>query len=54
MNYLTEEEMKFNRKSINRQIALGLKTCETIEDACKLLDDIREHERRILEKEALK
>ena len=46
MNYLTEEELKMNRKLVNLQIALGLQTCKTKGEVSRLLDDIREHERR--------
>jgi len=45
-NYLSEEEMKMDRDMVNLQIVLGLQTCETKGDVCKLLDDVREHERR--------
>lgn len=48
-NYLTEEEArKFTREEANLQISFGLQTCKTKEEVCKLLDDVREHERILL------
>lgn len=51
LNYLSEAELKFSRKEVNLQIALGLKTCKSVKDVCGLLDDIREHERRQIKNE---
>jgi len=44
LNYLTEKEMEMSRDEVNLQIVLGLQSCETKEDVCHLLDDVREHE----------
>jgi len=52
-NYITEKELEifgFTRKGaklFDMQIALGLKTCKTVEDVLELLQDVRQHERDI-------
>lgn len=43
-NYLTDSESKMSRDEINLQIALGLKSCDTIADVKVLLNDARRHE----------
>ena len=50
-NYLIDAEMAWdNPKDVDRQIAIGLRTCKTVEQVMKLLADVREHERRLLGK----
>jgi hypothetical protein len=48
LNYLTKKEAKMTDKEINLQIVLGLQSCETKEDVCNLLDDVRACERKRL------
>ena len=47
-HYLTEQEMNMSEKEVNLQIALGLKSCNTLDDVCKLLNDVRLNERQKL------
>jgi len=48
LNYLTEKETKMSEQDVNLQVALGLRSCDTLGDVCKLLDDIRVSERKKL------
>jgi hypothetical protein len=48
-NYLTMEESAMPSDSVDLQVVLGLQECKTKEDALKLLQDIRKHERFIME-----
>ena len=45
LNYLTEQETKMTEKEVNLQVALGLKSCKTLDDVCQLLNDVRVYER---------
>ena len=40
--------MNMSEKEVNLQIALGLKSCNTLDDVCKLLNDVRLNERQKL------
>ena len=48
LKYLTEKETEMSDAEINLQVALGLRSCETLGDVCKLLDDVRVCERKRL------
>lgn len=49
LNYLTGDEFEnLSREDVNMQIALGLRSCKTLKDVTKLLDDIRAHEKYLL------
>lgn len=44
-HYVTDKEALFNPANFDLQIALGLRTCKTIQDVLNLLKDVRQHER---------
>ena len=48
LKYLTEKETKMPEEMVNLQIVLGLQSCDTKGDVCKLLNDIRVDERKRL------
>lgn len=48
-SYLTDKEAEMSRQAVNMQIILGLQTCKTKGDVEGLLNDIRKHERSIVQ-----
>lgn len=53
MGYLTEDELKMDRESVNLQIVLGLQSCSSKGEVMELLNEIRKHERLQLSKEGV-
>ena len=54
LNYLTDEEFKtLSREEIDLQIALGLRSCKTLKDVTELLEDLRQHEKYLIENSAM-
>lgn len=48
--YLSKDEIRMlSREEVNLQIVMALPTCRTRGDACELMDEIRRHERFLLE-----
>jgi predicted nucleic acid-binding Zn-ribbon protein len=53
--YLTKDEIRMlSRDEVNLQIVIALQTCKTKADACELIDEIRRHERLLLETATVK
>lgn len=45
---LNNNEMKMNRDELNLVVSMKINRCRSCYDVCKLLDDVREHERGLM------